>query len=153
MSQENMGAGDPLGMLRKMWGNMGLNLPGMVVPTFDCEELEKRISDLKAVEAWLSMNLSMLQMTIRSMEMQNATLRTVKVMGEMASNAAEGGQAKTDATGKEAGAEAQIWPLMLMQQLQEYMKRQAEAATEAKDEIKAKTAQATEAAARKKSAK
>jgi capsular polysaccharide biosynthesis protein len=36
--------------MRNMWGNMGFGLPGMVTPTFDLEELDKRIKDLKAVE-------------------------------------------------------------------------------------------------------
>ena len=33
-------------------------------------KLDKHITDLKAVEGWLRMNLSMLQMTIQSLEMQ-----------------------------------------------------------------------------------
>lgn len=154
MSNDNFGAGDPLAMLRNMWSNMGLNLPSMITPTLDCDELDKRISDLKVVEGWLSMNLSMLQVTIKSLEMQVATLRTVQSMGEMATGNTE----KTASSGAgmpggvgAAGMEAQIWPLMLMQQLQEYTRRQAEAATEAKDEIKARTAKVgTEAPAPKK---
>ena len=72
MSQQN--GSDPLAVVRKMWSSMGFSLPGMVVPTFDADELEKRITDLKAVEGWLSMNLSMLQMTIQSLEMQTTTI-------------------------------------------------------------------------------
>ena len=33
-----------------------------VTPTLDVEELDKRITDMKAVEGWLKMNLNMLQM-------------------------------------------------------------------------------------------
>ena len=51
---------DPLNFMRSMWGNMGFSLPGMVTPTFDVDELDKRIKDMKAVEGWLRMNLSML---------------------------------------------------------------------------------------------
>ena len=61
-------AQDPLNFMRNMWGNMGFTLPGMVAPTFDVDELEKRIKDMKAVEGWLRMNLSMLQMTIQGLE-------------------------------------------------------------------------------------
>ena len=58
----NEAQNDPLEFMKGMWGNMGFSLPGMVTPTFDVDELEKRIHDLKAVEGWLRMNLSMLQM-------------------------------------------------------------------------------------------
>lgn len=128
MSQQNSNANDPLEMMRKMWGNMGFNLPGMVVPTFDSDELEKRISDLKAVEGWLRMNLSMLQMTIRSLEMQNTTLSAVRAMGEMASAVDPSGTSKLDAP--PPGQEGALWPWGLMQQIQEYMQRQTEAAKE-----------------------
>ena len=130
MSQGNAGAGDMLAMLRGMWGNMGLNLPGMVVPTLDSDELEKRIADLKAVEGWLSMNLSMLQMTIRSLEMQNTTLRTVRAMSEMATTVAdkvaEGVQTEPGGSEDAPCQEPQMWPLAFMQQMQDYIQRQAE---------------------------
>ena len=67
---------DPLEFVRNMWGNMGFSLPGMVTPTMDVDELEKRITDMKAVEGWLKMNLNMLQMSIQGLEMQRATLMT-----------------------------------------------------------------------------
>ncbi|MGE5491073.1 MAG: PhaM family polyhydroxyalkanoate granule multifunctional regulatory protein, partial [Actinomycetota bacterium] len=89
MSNDNSNANDPLGFVRNMWGNMGFSLPGMVAPTFDVDELEKRIKDLKAVEGWLKMNLSMLQATIQGLEMQVTTINTVKSMGTMAANAAQ----------------------------------------------------------------
>lgn len=149
MSNENAGIGDPLAMLRGMWGNLGLGLPGMVLPSFDPEELEKRIADLKTVESWLSMNLSMLQMTIKNLEMQLATLRSMKAMGQYASSAVDkvtesvkaAGDAEATAphrTGAQApagaaGPEAQLWPLMFVQQLQEHLRRQADAT---KDSVK-----------------
>jgi hypothetical protein len=80
--------------MRNMWGNMGFTLPGMVTPTFDVEELDKRIKDMKAVEGWLRMNLSMLQMTIQGLEMQRTTVGAVKAMGQMASDAAKTMSAK-----------------------------------------------------------
>ena len=80
----NEAQNDPLEFMKGMWGNMGFSLPGMVTPTFDVDELEKRIHDLKAVEGWLRMNLSMLQMTIQSLEMQRSTLTAVRAMGQMA---------------------------------------------------------------------
>ena len=41
----------------------------------DLKEVEKKLSDLHAVEGWLSANLSMLQMTIKTLEYQRAMLR------------------------------------------------------------------------------
>ena len=80
---------DPLNFMRNLWGNMGFTLPGMVAPTFDIEELDKRIKDMKAVEGWLRMNLSMLQMTIQGLEMQRTTVSAVQTMGKMASDTAK----------------------------------------------------------------
>ena len=154
MATQNGNIGDPMAMVSRMWSNMGFGLPGLVVPTFDSEELDKRIADLKAVEGWLSMNLSMLQMTIRNLEMQNATIKAVRSMGEMASSAAsnaaqamgEGNQAMVDALkGEEAtaaestetpGAEGQHWPWDIMQQVQEYMQRHAQELAAAAPEAK-----------------
>lgn len=80
MSHES--SSDPLDFVRSMWSNMGFSLPGMVTPTLDVDELEKRIADMKAVEGWLKMNLNMLQMSIQGLEMQHATLSAIKAMGE-----------------------------------------------------------------------
>jgi hypothetical protein len=80
MSHES--SSDPLDFVRNMWNGMGFSLPGMVTPTLDVDELEKRITDMKAVEGWLKMNLNMLQMSIQGLEMQHATLTTIKAMGE-----------------------------------------------------------------------
>lgn len=156
MSNDNPNSPDPLAFVRDMWGNMGFSLPGMVAPTFDVDELEKRIKDLKAVEGWLRMNLSMLQATIQGLEMQVTTLSAVKAMGTMATNAAQ--QAAQQATqsasqpapqpsapatpppaseapaagvGPEtvgAFSQAAMWPWQLMQQMQEQLQQQADAA-------------------------
>lgn len=88
MSQES--SNDPLEFVRNMWKGMGFNLPGMVTPTMDVDELDKRITDMKAVEGWLKMNLNMLQMSIQGLEMQRATLMTIKHMGDAARRHAEG---------------------------------------------------------------
>lgn len=148
MSNDHTNANDPLGFVRNMWGNMGFSLPGMVAPTFDVDELEKRIKDLKAVEGWLRMNLSMLQASIQGLEMQVGTLTAVKAMGAMATNAAQQASQPAaqpaapaapppgfDATSKGLGqdaagalSQAAMWPWNLMQQMQEQLQHQAEAA-------------------------
>lgn len=124
---------DPLNFMRNLWGNMGFGLPGMVAPTFDLDELDKRIKDLKAVEGWLRMNLSMLQMTIQGLEMQHSTVSTMQAMGQMASDAAR----KMNTPEAEAEAPdaapadspgfsgAALWPWQMMQQMREHMQQSA----------------------------
>lgn len=136
MSTDQNNPNDPLAFVRNLWGGMGFNLPGMVAPTFDIEELDKRIKDMKAVEGWLRMNLSMLQMTIQSLEMQRTTVSTVQTMSKMASEAVkQGEQAPPTADPANPGAfsEAAMWPWQMMQQMREQMEQQAgnHAATEA----------------------
>lgn len=80
---------DPLEFLKSMWGGMGFSLPGMVTPTLDVDELDKHITDLKAVEGWLKMNLNMLQMSIQGMEMQRATLAAFQTLSQSAGSTTE----------------------------------------------------------------
>jgi hypothetical protein len=145
MSNENTNMNDPLAFIRNMWSSMGVTMPGMVTPTFDVDELDKRIKDMKAVEGWLRMNLSMLQMTIQGLEMQRSTLGAVQAMGQMASDAAKSMQAEPAApppapapepapavdTEKAALSEAAMWPWQMMQQMREQMQQSAEAAAQA----------------------
>ncbi len=78
---------DPLEFLKSMWGNMGFSLPGIITPTLDVNEIDKRITELKTVEGWLKMNLNMLQMSIQGLEMQRTTLAAIQAIGQSASSA------------------------------------------------------------------
>lgn len=69
---------DPFEMFRRLWGPLGVPIPGMAVPTFDPQEVEKRIADLRSVEAWLNMNLNMLRYSIQALEVQRAALQAMK---------------------------------------------------------------------------
>ncbi|MCL2345587.1 MAG: hypothetical protein FWC58_07010 [Desulfobulbus sp.] len=123
---------DPLNFMRNLWGNMGFTLPGMVAPTFDVDELDKRIKDMKTVEGWLRMNLSMLQMTIQGLEMQRTTVSTVQAMGQIASSAAQSmsGENANEAAAPAASlSEAALWPWQMMQQMREQL-QQTTAASE-----------------------
>jgi len=53
----------------------------MIAPTLDVAELDKRIADLRAVEQWLNLNLSMLRTTVQSLEVQRNTIATLKSFG------------------------------------------------------------------------
>lgn len=79
-------ANDPMEFLKTLWGSTGMPLPGLVTPTLDTDELEKRVTDLKAVEGWLKTNLSMLQMTIQGLEVQRATLSAMQAISQSASS-------------------------------------------------------------------
>ncbi|KVU75823.1 PhaM family polyhydroxyalkanoate granule multifunctional regulatory protein [Burkholderia ubonensis] len=56
----------------------------MMAPLASVEELDKRITDLRAVEQWLKLNLGMLQSAIQAMEVQRATLATLRAFGAFA---------------------------------------------------------------------
>ena len=89
---------------------MGFSLPGMVTPTLDVEELDKRITDMKAVEGWLKMNLNMLQMSIQGFEMQRATIAAIKAMSQHAA----GEEGVPEAAANPFAAAATMWPWNLM---------------------------------------
>jgi hypothetical protein len=69
---------DPFEFLKSFWSPMGLPMGAMATPTLSVPDLEKRIADLKLVENWLNMNLSMLRMSIQALEMQKATLAAMQ---------------------------------------------------------------------------
>ncbi len=100
---------DPLEFIKGMWGSMGINMPGMVTPTLDVDELEKRITDMKAVEGWLKMNLNMLSMSIQGLEMQKVTLSAVKAMSQ---SAGKDGEANPFAA---AAMNPAMWPWNMTQ--------------------------------------
>lgn len=84
--------GETLDFMQKMWGSMGMPTPGnmgslagvtqrmpsVLAPTVDVDELDKRIADLRAVEQWLELNAGMLRTTIQTLEVQRATIATLK---------------------------------------------------------------------------
>lgn len=69
---------DPFEMFRRLWGPLGVPVPGMAMPTLDPQEIDKRIQELKSVEMWLSMNLNMLRTAIQGLEMQKAGLSAMQ---------------------------------------------------------------------------
>lgn len=95
----------PAEMLERMWGMMRLSpfssafsgaqsgsnlgpslsmMSDMMAPLTNVEELDKRITDMRAVEQWLKLNLNMLQSAIQALEVQRATLATLRAFGAFA---------------------------------------------------------------------
>lgn len=75
----NLSVTDGFDFVKKIWGS--LPIPNVINSTTDLEELDKRIADLKAVEQWLNVNLSMLRATIQGLEVQRGTIATIKSFG------------------------------------------------------------------------
>ena len=101
---------DPLEIFRRLWGPLGVPVPGMAMPTMDPKEVEKRIADLKSVEAWLSVNLNMVRFAIQGLEVQRAALVAMK------SGTSEGALAEMAAAGANTAANTMLWPWAVMQQ-------------------------------------
>jgi hypothetical protein len=85
---DKSGSKDWFEQFQNMWNPMNFPLPGMVQPTMDPDEIDKKITELRAVESWLKTNLGLLEMTIKTMEMQKSALETLK---ESAKNAGVAG--------------------------------------------------------------
>ena len=69
---------DPFEMFRRLWGPLGVPVPGLSMPTLDPQEIDKRVQELKSVELWLSMNLNMPRTAIQGLEMQKAGLNAMQ---------------------------------------------------------------------------
>ena len=93
--------------MQKMWNPLGVPIPGFGVPgappmgaglgpayagaagtpfpnpmamfaTLDPAELERKIGELRVVESWLQMSLNMMQLSIKTMELQKASLEALR---------------------------------------------------------------------------
>lgn len=96
-SQTVPGMTDTLEFVKNLWG--GMHVPGMGMPGMGAgglggglstDELDKRITDLKAVESWLNLNLSMLRTSIQAMEVQRGTIAALKSMSDSMTQALSG---------------------------------------------------------------
>lgn len=77
-------------MMRQAWagltgpGGLASSLP--MAPPMNLEDLDRRIAELRSVENWLRMNLSMLSSTIQGMEVQRSTISTLRAFVDSAAN-------------------------------------------------------------------
>ena len=87
---------DALTFMQKMWNPLGVPVPGFGLPgttpsapesaampfpnpammfaALDPVEIDRKIGELRVVENWLSMTLNMMQMSIKTLELQKASL-------------------------------------------------------------------------------
>lgn len=89
-----------MAFMQKMWNPFGVPMPGFALPgtassvptmgglpfpnpaamfaTLNPAEIERKISELKVIEGWLQMTLSLMQMSIKTMELQKASLEAMR---------------------------------------------------------------------------
>jgi hypothetical protein len=89
---------DALDFMQRMWNPFGIAVPGFTpaatppgVPapmpfpnpmamfaTLDPAEIDKKIAELRVIENWLGMSQNFLQMSIKTMELQKASLEALR---------------------------------------------------------------------------
>jgi hypothetical protein len=105
---------DPFEIFRRLWGPLGLPVPGMAVPTLDPKEVEKRIAELRSVQSWLEVNLNMVRFAVQGLEVQRSALLA---MGAGApAGAPPSALAELAATSASTAAGSMMWPWAVMQQ-------------------------------------
>jgi hypothetical protein len=82
-----------LEFMQRMWNPFGMAIPGFtpaappaaapfpnpaaMFATLDPAEINKKIGELKIIENWLAMSLSFMQMSIKTLELQRASLEAL----------------------------------------------------------------------------
>ena len=91
---------DALEFMQRMWNPLGIAIPGFGTPgaasaaptpagmpfphpaalfaALDPVEIDRKITELRVIENWLTMSLSMMQMSIKTMELQKASLEALR---------------------------------------------------------------------------
>ena len=59
-------------------GGMPFPNPASMFATLDPAELERKIEELKIIEGWLQMSVTMMQLSIKTMELQKASLEALR---------------------------------------------------------------------------
>jgi hypothetical protein len=129
---------DPFEMFRRLWGPLGLPVPGMAMPTLDPGEIEKRIADLRSIEGWLSMNLNMVRMAISGLEVQKAALEAMQAAGRLPGAGAKEAAPPVAAAG-DAAAQAMLWPWTVLQRAMQDVEQKEKAGRSGKDDDQPKS--------------
>lgn len=89
---------EALEFMQRMWNPFGMPVPGFAAmtpagaapagmpfpnpasmfATLDPKEIDKKIADLKVIENWLSMTQNFMQMSIKTLELQKASLEALR---------------------------------------------------------------------------
>ena len=96
---------DALAFMQRMWNPFGIPIPGFGAPpapdtpgavpglmppnmpfpnpaamfaALDPVEIDRKIHELRVIESWLAMSMNMMQMSIKTMELQKASLEAMR---------------------------------------------------------------------------
>ena len=92
---------DAMAFMQRMWNPLGIAMHGFAAPAgaspasgaqpgmpfpmpaamfaaLDPAEIDRKIAELRIIENWLSMSVSMMQMSIKTMELQKASLEALR---------------------------------------------------------------------------
>src|ERR1700716_1364428 len=87
-----------LEFMQRMWNPFGMPIPGFTPPapagtapagmpfpnpaamfaTLDPAELDKKIAELRVIENWLTLSVNFMQMSIKTLELQKASLEALR---------------------------------------------------------------------------
>jgi hypothetical protein len=103
---------DAIAFMQRMWNPLGVPIPGfapaatppgapatgalpfpnpaMMFTALDPKEIERKIDELRVIESWLAMSLNMMQMSIRTLELQKASLEALSAAHRPAGASARG---------------------------------------------------------------
>jgi hypothetical protein len=89
-----------LEFMQRMWNPFGMPIPGLtpapapgapaampfpnpdaMFTTLDPAELDKKIAEFRVIENWLNMSLNFMQMSIKTLELQKASLEALRGAG------------------------------------------------------------------------
>jgi hypothetical protein len=93
---------DALEFMQRMWNPLGIAMPGFAAPVataaaaqgmpfpnpaamfaaLDPVEIDRKIAELRVIENWLTMSVNMMQMSIKTMELQKASLEAMRGSGQ-----------------------------------------------------------------------
>jgi hypothetical protein len=99
---------DMFDMWQKMVNPGAYPLQSLMFPALDPKELEKKIAELETVEHWLKANLTMLQLSIKSLDYQRSLLKG----GEKARAAMQGDAAAAPGEGEIPNPAMWAWGMM-----------------------------------------
>ena len=85
---------EALEFMQRMWNPFGMPVPGFTPPgtaapsvpfpnpaamfaTLDPAEIERKIAELRVIENWLAMSQNFMQMSIKTLELQKASLEAM----------------------------------------------------------------------------
>lgn len=91
-------------LVKRAWSS--LNVPTPFTPTMSVEEIDKRITDLRAVEQWLALNQNLLRTTIQGLEIQRGTLNAINAMSDSFGKAVQPDETMAQALAQFAAAAA-----------------------------------------------